>query len=840
MTLKTYQENALNALQRYFVEFRSDENPKASLERTQEALGLSRTAYTLVSSEAGDYLRPYLCVRVPTGGGKTLIAAHSVSLAMRELLRSDSAVVFWLAPTKAIVDQTLRELRNHNSAERQAINAATSKSVKILSIDEAYSNAFDLVSDFVVIVATFATFRVDKEEGRRFFGLNGQYVHLKHALGDKLSLRDVLAKAHPIIIADEAHSARNDLAISRLLEIEPSCILEYTATPQMQTRGEKVASNILISVSASELKAENMIKLPLEVQVIDKWEIVVKAAIEKRQELEDLSAVELSTTGQYIRPLILFKAEPEGKNDSVTVDVLEAFLKENFAIPAEQIAVHTGKRKDLDGIDIMSQRCPIRYVITVAALKEGWNAPYASVFCSVANIAGGTAVEQFLGRVLRMPYAKPKSQPALAKSYAIVTSQRTSEVIKALKDNLIECGFEEQEAEKVVILRPSLPEAQAPEILPLIETTEADDYLERCFAPIQSNFNPNDISVEKKIEVIASARKEGGESLAKAVEQRVMQESEARFAQFFEVPTLAVKEQGELWDFDSEILIERSMLSEAEMIRLAEFDEKVFSVHAHGMKLEVDIDGKKLVTQTLGSIRDDLLSLSGQAATPDERALTNAVLNKLDRRNLTMIDQAKLVFFVAHAVHYCIHTRNMDPVAIRANLYDFADTVKHMLESGLGQARQHAFQELLEGDELAIGHAFRFDSDRYPCKPDKNSLNFKKHFYKKVHEMNNEELECALFIDSLDEVEMWVRNIEMQPQLAFWLQTATDRFYPDFIAKLKDGRIFAIEYKGEHIMESSDSIEKRRVGDVWAKVTGNLFAMVGRSDFKNKITDSIL
>lgn len=839
MTLKTYQENALNALQRYFVEFRSDENPKASLERTQEALGLSRTAYTLVSSEAGDYLRPYLCVRVPTGGGKTLIASHSVSLAMRELLRSDSGVVFWLAPTKAIVDQTLRELRNHSSPERQAINAATSKTVKILSIDEAYSNAFDLISDFVVIVATFATFRVDKEEGRRFFGLNGQYVHLKHALGDKLSLRDVLAKAHPIIIADEAHSARNDLAISRLLEIEPSCILEFTATPQMQTRGEKVASNILISVSASELKAENMVKLPLEVQVIDKWEIVVKAAIEKQKELEALAKVEHTVTGQYIRPLVLFKAESDRASTSLTVEVLEKFLIENFAIPAEQIAVQTAKRKDLQNVDLNDHRCSIRFIITVDALKEGWNAPYASIFCSVADIVSSTAVEQFLGRVLRMPYAKPKSQIALAKSYAIVTSLRTSEVIKALKDNLIECGFEEQEAEKVVILRPTLENEYVVDTVLSTEIKEADDYLERCFAPIQSHFNPNEITVEKKIEVIASARKEGGESLAKAVEQRVMQESEARFAQYFEVPTLAVKEQGELWDFDSEILVERSMLNEAEMIRLAEFDEKVFSVHAHGMKLEVDIDGKKLVTQTLGSIRDDLLSLSGQAATPDERALVNAVLTKLDRRNLTMIDQAKLVFFVAHAVHHCVHARHIDPVAIRANLYDFADTVKHMLESGLGHARQHAFKDLLEGDELAIGHAFRFDSERYPCKPDKNSLNFKKHFYKKVHEMNNEELECALFIDSLDEVDMWVRNIEMQPQLAFWLQTSTDRFYPDFVVKLKDGRIFAIEYKGEHIMESSDSIEKRRVGDVWAKVTDNLFAMVGRSDYKNKIVNDI-
>lgn len=836
MILKTYQQNALDALQRYFIEYRIDENPKSAFSRTQEAQGLNPTVYTLVSSGESDFTRPYLCIRVPTGGGKTLIAAHSVALATRELLRSDCGVVFWLAPTKAIIEQTLRELRNHNSPERKAINTATSKSIKILSIDEAYGNAFDLASDFVVIVATFATFRVDKEEGRRFFDQNGQYIHLKHALGDNLSLRDVLAKAHPIVIADEAHNARNDLAISRLLEIEPSCILEFTATPQLKTIGERVASNVLLSVSASELKAENMLKLPLEVQVIDKWEIVVKAAVEKRHELETFSTIEKAINGQYIRPLILFKAESKGHADAITVDVLEAFLKENFSIPSDQIAVHTGERKDLEGIDIMSERCPIRYVITVAALKEGWNAPFASVFCSVANITGGTAVEQFLGRVLRMPYAKPKSQVALSKAYAFVASTRTADVIKSLKDNLIECGFEEMEAEKVVIFRPSFTDEVVNTLIPTIETTEADDFLVGHFTPTQQYTQVEDAPLEQKATLVATARSQGGETLAQAVEQRVMQESEARFSKSFEISTLCVKEQGELWDFDAEILIERAELSEVEMIRLAEFDEVAFNVHAHGMRLELDIEGKSLTVQTLGSLRDDLLSLSGQAAKPDERALVNNVLAKLDRRKLTVIDQAKLAFFVNHAVHYCIHTRHIDPLAIRANVYDFADSVKIKLENGLKSAKQKVFYELLDGNELVIGHTFRFDSERYPCKPDTRGVRFAKHYYKKAHEMNDEEMECALFIDSLDTVDMWIRNIEVQPHLSFWLQTATDRFYPDFVAKLKDGRLFAIEYKGGHIIEGSDTLEKSRVGKVWASLTGNLFAMVGKNDFREKIS----
>jgi type III restriction enzyme len=50
---------------------------------------------------------PYVCVRVPTGGGKTVLAAHSVGIAARSFLRADRCAVLWLAPTNVIVEQTL-------------------------------------------------------------------------------------------------------------------------------------------------------------------------------------------------------------------------------------------------------------------------------------------------------------------------------------------------------------------------------------------------------------------------------------------------------------------------------------------------------------------------------------------------------------------------------------------------------------------------------------------------------------------------------------------------------------------------------------------------------------
>jgi type III restriction enzyme len=79
-----------------------------------------------------------------------------------------------------------------------------------------------------------------------------------------------------------------------------------------------------------------------------------------------------------------------------------------------------------------------------------------------------------------------------------------------------------------------------------------------------------------------------------------------------------------------------------------------------------------------------------------------------------------------------------------------------------------------------------------------------------------EEYECAVFLDQLPEVRFWVRNPERGSQ-AFSLQTSSDKFYPDFVCLLKDGRHLVVEYKGEHLWSNEDSREKRALGELWAR-----------------------
>ena len=79
---------------------------------------------------------------------------------------------------------------------------------------------------------------------------------------------------------------------------------------------------------------------------------------------------------------------------------------------------------------------------------------------------------------------------------------------------------------------------------------------------------------------------------------------------------------------------------------------------------------------------------------------------------------------------------------------------------------------------------------------------------------DGEEIQCAEIIDSLADVKYWLRNVARHPK-SFHLPTATDKFYPDFVAQLEDGRLFVVEYKGAHIAEGSDTAEKRTIGALW-------------------------
>jgi type III restriction enzyme len=101
---------------------------------------------------------PYFYLHVPTGGGKTWLAAKGVQLASTHLLRCERSVILWLVPSKPIREQTLRALRDRNHPYHVALREAGPVTVPDLNETKSLTRA-TLDTTTTVIVATRQAFQ---------------------------------------------------------------------------------------------------------------------------------------------------------------------------------------------------------------------------------------------------------------------------------------------------------------------------------------------------------------------------------------------------------------------------------------------------------------------------------------------------------------------------------------------------------------------------------------------------------------------------------------------------------------------------------------------------------
>lgn len=865
MELKTYQIDTLKTLKRFFEQARMEGPATAYNSIVAEPDMAKRLRGFVGRYKALNGLdeTPYVCLRLPTGGGKTVLAAHAVSVAKETWIERDFPMVLWLAPTTTIRNQTVDALKNPRHPYRAVLDDAFSGRVRIFDIGEfTQILPHDLRSNCCIVVATIQTLRVADTEGRKVYAhhemLEPHFTGVPETMPGleviesgsgagtiKFSFANLMHLHRPLMIVDEAHKAVTGLSREMQARVNPGAVIEFTATPRPN-------SNILHSVSAQELKDEEMIKLPVMLSEHQTWQAAVTGAIHKRAELVEDARKERD----YIRPIVLFQAQ--NRDEEVTVSVLRQHLIDVEDIEARRIAVATGDQRDLDGIDLFDPACEIDFIITVEALKEGWDCSFAYVFCSVANIHSATDAEQLLGRVLRMPYAKKRTIPSLNRAYANLTSKSFSEAAHALRDRLVAMGFEESEAEDNI-----LPEqldldeglfgkARRPKPnLTVSLSADASTVKElEAVAPAKVRISAGEDgkAVVKITGLLTPAERErliaaipvadvGGfsDKVAAYEAEHIDQASPAERGERFIAPALMAWVQGELELADTDLLMEYHDWSLAD--HSPKLEAKDFAIQETADTFEIDIDQQRLYVRHANQSAQLLIDI------PVEGWTEQTLVLFLDRQvRDKFIGQAELVRWLTDLVNYLTGPRNIPLSALMQCKYPLARKVRERIEQIRAKERSGVYQQSLFAPEVkpevSFDNGFVFTDGMFAgVRTYRGSYRFSKHFtgWDQVAAFDGaddgEELECAKVLDSLKPVKHWIRNVPRHPG-AFWLPTASGRFYPDFVAELTDGRILVVEYKGAHLADAADTDEKRAIGALWEKVSGGkgLFLLAEKED----------
>ena len=859
MELKAYQTDTLSVLRRFLEIARAIGPGKAYEELTgapelAERLGRHAGPYEVLRELPGV---PYVCLRLPTGGGKTILAAHAIAIARSAWIERDHPLVLWLVPTNTIRRQTVEALKNSRHAYRQVLDRDFDGRVRVFDIaDFTYLRPQDLRSHCCVVVGTIQTLRVSSTEGRKVYAHNEEmeahFASVHQAARGlerletgtvKFSFANLLHLHRPLMVVDEAHNAITRLTREMQARVNPCAIIEFTATPRPK-------SNILYSVRAQELKHEEMIKLPIMLSEHDSWQNAVNAAIAACASLAESA----SEDAEYIRPIVLFQAQP--RNQDVTVEVLKEYLVEGEHIPEGKIAIATGDQRELDGIDLFDRTCPVEYVITVEALKEGWDCSFAYVFCSVSRIQSATDVEQLLGRVLRMPYARRRQAADLNRAYAFLSEPSFGEAARALVDKLVGMGFEEEEARGQIEAVPEPrgdqgdlfgrqadPHPQFKYRTPA--TPETLVKLKEARVPVQH------VAAEGMVEiaidgwvhqdwehVIYEALPEGerhafGTALAEHRVSIKEQVPAAEREQSFEIPRLMSGIQGTLEFADTDVFMEYhdwSLLNYPP--RMGEHE---FNIREMARRYEIDIDGRKVTYQSAGQEEELALGIAVDGWTPE------ALVLWLDRQvRQPDIHQIELLKWLRQLVDHLLNRRGMTIAALMRCKFLLARKIESKIRSIRQKERDSVYQRYLFAPDsqvtVSFDTTFTFKEGIYlDQRCYRGRWRPAKHFLgaDRVPAFDGaddgEEVQCAQAIDSLPEVKYWIRNVARHPA-SFWLPTAAGRFYPDFVALLNDDRLLVVEYKGAHIAEGPDTAEKRTIGALWERVSGGqgLFVVAER------------
>ena len=863
MELKDYQADVLTDLSKY-------------LETLLECKGHLPNAFTKFWKDRGVLNQayknnikevPHVCVKVPTAGGKTFIAVNALDRifsAFAEYNPTRPKFVVWLVPSLTILEQTVKNLSNIDHPYRQRLNDLFNGRVQIYEkadvLQGAGFNADTVKEQLSVVVMSFDSLKATNKENRKAFQENGYLASfltddnevVEPLEGtDPSALINVMRTLKPIVVVDESHNAESTLSVDMLRNLNPSFIFDLTATPRDN-------SNIISYVDALRLKKQNMVKLPVIVANQRSQEDVIMAALNMRRQLEEFAKKAEEKGGGYIRPIVLFQAEPKNKDDTTTFEKVREILLE-LNIPPEHIAIKTANINELKNVDLMSRDCQVRYIITVNALKEGWDCPFAYVLATLANKSSVVDVTQILGRVLRMPYTRKHSIELLNLSYVFTSSSHFQNTLSQVVEGLNKAGFSKRDYREFDLSdfeqEPAPTPSATQEELNLTTQTGEDkpavtgdgqdleieknklnpDWEQQA---VEQAANVDTIGTQQpasteidttgveaiKAQAVAQAQQfeeqanaTSGESvpeeLQKDMNEHKMKPIFEELAKAIQLPQFFIKLPSDGGFFDSgdewhklakENLLSNFVLANLDAtINFSAVESDVYKVDAeeigNGESAPAFKAVKKAEKEKLNSI------IKSQPTSGQITSIVGRLFSLIGKNTFYPIEDNDVKHYLKRIVEAMDADQRADCLE---RDYAYVKLIKEKIQSLANEYAAKEFSNWLTTQKIKLRPSFSLPAT---IAPSDNAPAISKSLYVTEGSVNNLEGKVIRGVADLENIVWWHRNLERGKGFVI---NGFLNHYPDFIVLTQSKNIVVVETKGDD-RDNSDSKDKLKLGKIW-------------------------
>ena len=852
MELKSYQRKVIENIEEYLDYVQEHKNVSTAFDQYwEDKIGpynpLDQTGMQPYKNTIPN--AAHVCVKVPTAGGKTFIAINALHSIFSAFDGSRTQAVVWLVPWSNLLQQTVHALSNPEHPYRQKLNVLFNNRVAIYQKEDLLQgsnfNPTVVKEQLSIFVLNFSSLRARNKEDRKINQENGQlesfvsqYKDRNHLLedADETALINVIRSFNPVLVVDESHNAESDLSVDMLKNLNPSFILDLTATP-------KNNSNIVSLVPAIELKKENMVKLPVIVyNNHDKTE-VINNALHLQRKLEILAKKEEAEGGKYIRPIVLFQAQPRTKEDNTTFEKLKAQLL-SLGIPDEQIKIKTATIDELKGVDLMDKACEVRYIITINALKEGWDCPFAYILASLADKSSAVDVEQILGRVLRQPYVQKHDAYQLNLSYVLTASAKFNETLQSIVEGLKASGFSGKEyrvTDKMAEEEKKVQVVSPVEAFLFPEEIEADQ--EEIIDTGRISFDPEALEEEAEapsiIEEIEIMAKQENDVLLQQIkdlenqpeDENIFQEmgdkvkryqvkevnkgfiDKIQFPQFFlKVPA------SDIFGTDEELLNKESLLKNFKLsnedinINFDQIDSNLYKVDL--TETVKDNYTPEWVKIERDEVKDPLVEyIMAKPKSSQVNDITHQILTLIG--NIYPIPDQEIKLYVNRILNGMNAAQLQDVLARR---FSYKDKIRDKIRLLSDRYAEGRFNDLIKSKHIATKENWNLSTAIVPGNLGSSIGNS---LYEREGSMNNFEEQVIMDIGTASNIAFWHRNLDRGK--GFFINGFTANHYPDFILQTKSGQTILLETKGDHL-DNTDSEAKCRLGNEWERQAGQDFS----------------